>query len=81
MNIGEPGFGRRIGAGAAEGGGAQLYSNTLAGDRHKGTRQGDRGCERARTGGVLVLKLELAHFYVDIEQHIQLLVLTSQLHT
>ena len=32
-------------------------------------------------GGELVLKLELAPFYIDIEQHSQLLVLTSQLHT
>ena len=32
-------------------------------------------------GGVFVLKLELARFYIDIEQHSQLLVPTSHLHT
>ena len=32
-------------------------------------------------GGVLVLKLEIAHFYIDIEWHSQLLVPTSHLHS
>ena len=31
----------------AVGGSAQLYANTWTGDRHEGTRQGDRGCERS----------------------------------
>ena len=34
-----------------------------------------------QSGGMLVLELEIALFYIDIEQHYQLLVPTSHLHT